>query len=148
MNEKISAFFKIIVKYGGANLVIFLVSAWFFDTYFHINEGEVADKLSWLLTAIFIETVYVMFVSRVIWTMEKFRDFKDGKTMKEEMNGKPVITVAKDIGLDTVVSLVQKGANLRASLSETKDEKKKEKLRAEIEALEKDLAKAELEAIE
>lgn len=147
MNDKLSAFFKMIVKYGGANLIIFLVSAWFFDTYFHIKEGEVADKLSWLLTAIFIETVYVMLVSRVIWTMEKFRDFGKGKDMKEEMNGKPVVKVLQDIGLDTVINLTQKGAQLRANLAETKDEKKKDKLRAEIEALELELEEAELEAI-
>ena len=147
MNDKLSAFFKIIVKYGGANLIIFLVSAWFFDTYFHINSSDVMELLAWMLRALFYETIYVLIISRIIWTMEKFRDFGKGKTMSAEVNGKPVISVAKDIGLDTMVNLVQKGTELRSRLAETKDEKKKDKLRVEIEALEKELSEAELEAI-
>jgi hypothetical protein len=134
MNEKISAFFKVIVKYGGANLVIFLVSAWFFDSFFHVDGTEVQQKLGWLLTAIFIETIFVMTISRIIWTMEKFRDFKEGKTIKDEMNGKAVSTIAKEVGVGLIVDLAEK-------MAKTPEEKEKKAFLKEIKELEKGLDK-------
>ena len=141
MKEQIGNFFKLVIKYGGANLVIFLVAAWYFNTYFYINPADVSDLLSWLLRVLFFETVYVLIVSRVIWTLEKFRDYREGKTMSSDMNGKSVSAAAKDIGLETVITIVEKATTLREKIADTKDEKKKTKLENELAELEVELAK-------
>ena len=132
MNEKLSAFLGAIVKYGGANLVIFLVSAWYFNTYFFIEPGEVQQKLSWLLTALFFETIFVMAISRIIWTMEKFRDFKKGKTMSTEANGKPLSVLAKDTSIELLVELKEK-------LAKTPEEKEIKRLEKKIKKVEKEI---------
>ena len=132
MNEKLSAFFKVIVKYGGANLVILLVSAWFFDSFFHINPLIVGDLLEWLLWIIFFETIYVMIISRIVWTLEKFRDYGEGKSIKEEMNGKAVTAIAKEIGADVIVNVAKK----LAPTPEKKIKKELDKIDKEIEAIE------------
>lgn len=134
MNEKISAFFRVIVKYGGANLVIFLVSAWFFDTYFHINPTEVAELLAFLLRVLFIETVYVLIISRGVWTAEKIKDFVKGKPIAEEINGKAISAVAKEVGVDMIVSLAEK-------MVKTPEEKERKAIGKEIKELEKGLEK-------
>ena len=134
MNEKISAFFRVIVKYGGANLVIFLVSAWFFDTYFHIDPEGVSELLAWLLKVLFYETIYVLIVSRAIWTAEKIKDFVKGKPIAEEMDSKAISTVAKEVGVDMIVSLAEK-------MVKTPEEKERKAIGKEIKELEKGLEK-------
>ena len=134
MNEKISAFFKVIVKYGGANLVILLISAWFFDSFFHMDPMMIGNILGYLLWIIFFETIYVLVVSRIVWTMEKFRDFKEGKTIKDEMDGKAISAVAKEVGVDMIVSLAEK-------MVKTPEEKEKKAFLKEIKELEKGLDK-------
>lgn len=132
MNEKISAFFKVIVKYGGANLVILLISAWFFDSFFHVNPLTIGNILEFLLWIIFFETIYVLVVSRIVWTLEKFRDYREGKSIKDEMNGKAVSTMAKAVVGDVVVGVAEK-------LTKTPKEKKEKeikKIEEKIEELE------------
>lgn len=134
MNEKISAFFKVIVKYGGANLVILLVSAWFFDSFFHMDPGMIGTILGYLLWIIFFETIYVLIISRVVWTLEKFRDYREGKTIKDEMDGKAISAVAREVGLDLIVELKEK-------LTKTPEEKEKKAILKEINEIEEGLDK-------
>lgn len=141
MNEKLQGFINIIVKYGGVNLVIFLVASWYFDTYFHVNPDDVTTLLGNMLQMIFYETIFVMIVSRLIWAAKEVKKFVKGDenaTIEVEMNGKSVSALTKEIGLDIAVSAIEK---LRTT-PEAKERKKiKKDIKSKIKELEKGLEK-------
>ena len=138
MNEKLQGFINIIVKYGGVNLVIFLIASWYFDTYFHVNPDDVTTLLGNMLQMIFYETIFVMIVSRLIWAAKEVKGFIKGEETEEVLNGKSVSTLTKEIGLDIAVSTIDK---LRTT-PEAKERKKiKKDIKAKIKELEKGLDK-------
>ena len=140
MNEKLQGFINIIVKYGGVNLVIFLVSSWYFDTYFHVNPDDVTALLGYMLQMIFYETIFVMIVSRLIWAAKEVQGFIKGEEVKEEMNGKSVSTLAKEVGLDLAVSTIER---LRTT-PEAKDRKiLKKEIKNKIKQIEKEIKNIE-----
>lgn len=136
MNEKLTAFLKAIIKYGGANLVLLLVAAYFFDSFFHIDPNIVSTILNLLLWVLLGETLLVLIVGRFFWIMEKWRDFKAGKSTATDMNGVSTVEAAKVIGIEAIVALKDK-------LSKSPEEKAKiavEKIEEELAKLEEDLS--------
>jgi len=134
MNEKLTAFLKAIVKYGGANLLLLIIVSYFFDSFFHVDPLTVQVILNWLLWILFFETIVVMVVGRVFWILQKGRDFQQGKDVVD-VNGKSTTDLLKEIGVDTLVSLKDKLAK--------SPEKEREKIKKQIAKIE-----AELKALE
>ena len=124
-----------------------LTLAWLFREYFGINPDTTVQLLEFMLWMAFYQSIFTLLRGEFFTTLQKWRDYRKGKIVASEMNGKSVADVGKELGLNTVITLVEKGTELRSRLAETKDEKKKDRLRAEIEALEKELMEAETEAI-
>ena len=141
--KSIGNFLGLVLKNGGASFVLTLTLAWLFREYFGINPDTTVQLLEWMLWMAFYQSIYVLLRGEFFTTLQKWRDYRANKPITPES----VADVSKDIGLKTVVTLIEKGTELRSKLADTKDEKKKDKLRVEIEVLEKELAEAELEAI-
>ena len=143
MNEKLTGFINIIVKYGGVNLVIFLAASWYFDTYFHVDPEEVTNLLGNMLQMIFWETIFVMIVSRLIWAANEVKKFIKGeetKIVETTMNGKSVSALAKDVGLDLAASAIER-------LRTTPEAKERKLLKKDIKNKIKQIEK-EIKAIE
>lgn len=141
--EKIGTFLKLILKNGGASFVLTLLLAWLFREYFHINPAIVVVLLEYMLWAAFFQSLFSLVRGELFTTLQKWRDYKAGKPVS--LNGKSVSAIGKDLGLDTMVKLVEKGSELREKISVTKDEKKKSKLLKELDELDAKLAKMETE---
>ena len=143
MNEKLTGFINIIVKYGGVNLVIFLAASWYFDTYFHVDPNEVTSLLGNMLKMIFWETIFVMIVSRLIWAANEIKKFIKGEVtidIETTMNGKSVSALAKEVGFDLAINLVDK---LRTT-PEGKERKALEKvIKGKIKQIEKEIKNIE-----
>lgn len=141
MNEKLQGFINIIVKYGGVNLVIFLVASWYFDTYFHVDPQEVTTLLGNMLQMIFWETIFVMIVSRLIWAANEVKKFVKGEAsadVETTMDSKSVSSLTKEIGLDIAMSAIEK----LKTTPEAKERKKiKKDIKTKIKELEKGLEK-------
>jgi len=130
--EQIGAFLKAIIKYGGGNLVILLLSAWFFDSFFNINPDTIMRILDYLLWILFLETVFVLFVSRIFWVADKVRAFQSGAVVSDEINGKAITDVGKDIGLDILAAAATIAKDLVIKTPEQKIEKEISKIDKEI----------------
>ena len=141
--KSIGNFLGLVLKNGGASFVLTLTLAWLFREYFGINPDTTVQLLEFMLWMAFYQSIYVLLRGEFFTTLQKWRDYRAGKPIAPES----VANVGKEAGLTTVITLIEKGANLREKLADTKDEKKKEKLRVEIALLEKELSEAELEVI-
>jgi len=138
MNEKLAAFFKAIIKYGGGNLVILLLSAWFFDSFFNVDPNTIALILNYLLWILFFETIFVLIVSRIFWVLDKARDFKSGINVSEEINGKNIVTASKEVGIDVLTGLFNVTKEL---IVKTPEEKEKKDIEKQINLIEKEIIK-------
>lgn len=145
--EQIGNFLKLILKNGGASFVLTLVLAWLFREYFDIDPETTKAIIVFMLWLAFFQSIFVLIRGEFFTTLQKWRDYKAGKIVVTEMNGKSISEASKDLGLTTVVNLVEKATVLREKLSDTKNEKKKIKIEKELLDLELELAKIELEPV-
>jgi hypothetical protein len=133
---------KMVVKYGGLNLVLLLVLSWAFEQYFSLNPDIITVILNYVLWYAFFETIFVMFVSRIFWVMQKYRDFKAGKTVVEEIDSQSISQIGKEMGLDTAVKIA---STLKDMIVKTPEAKEKKELEKALNALEDQIAELESE---
>lgn len=137
MNEKLSAFLKAMVKYGGGNLIILILGSWYFNAFFDIDPNAISDILTKLLYILFFETIYVLIVSRACWTIGKIRSAIKGEEIAE-LDGKALDAVGKELGLDVLQGALSVA---KSALTSTPIEKEKKVIEKEIEKIEKELVK-------
>ena len=130
--EQIGNFLKLILKNGGGSFVLTLVLAWLFREYFDINPLTTIKIIEFMLWLAFFQSIFVLIRGEFFTTLNKWRDYRAGKSTVTEMDGKSVADVGKDIGLTTVVTLVEKGTEIREKLAESKEGRKKNKLQKEL----------------
>lgn len=147
MENKIVGFLRLILKNGGASFVLTLVLAWLFREYFDIDPVVVMQLLQFMLWLAFYQSIFSLLRGEFFTTLQKWRDYRAGKNVAEDMDGKSIMDVTKDMGLTTVVNIVEKATDLRAKIAETKEGRKKSKLEKELLELEVELAKLEAEAV-
>lgn len=141
--EQIGNFLKLILKNGGGSFVLTLVLAWLFREYFDINPDMTVAIIELMLWAAFFQSIFVLVRGEFFTTLQKWKDYKDGKSTVTKMNGMSISDATKDIGLTTVVTLVEKGTEIRAKLAESKEGRKKNKLQKELDEIDIELLKAE-----
>ena len=124
-----------------------LVLAWLFREYFDIDPVVVMQLLQFMLWLAFYQSIFSLLRGEFFTTLQKWRDYRAGKNVAEDMDGKSIMDVTKDMGLTTVVNIVEKATDLRAKIAETKEGRKKSKLEKELLELEVELAKLEAEAV-
>jgi hypothetical protein len=111
----IKGFVTMVLKNGGAQLVVVLGLAWLFQQYFPINSATVAVLLEWLLWAAFVDGIFRLVVGEFYWIRYKELKFQTDKTSgnyaeveKEVDAGSPIKSQAQDLGLDGLQYLKDK----------------------------------------
>lgn len=145
--EQIGNFLKLILKNGGGSFVLTLILAWLFREYFDINPTTTIQIIEFMLWLAFFQSIFVLIRGEFFTTLQKWRDYRSGKTVATEMNGKSISEAGKDIGLRTVVTVIEKATELKEKIAETKEGKKKDKLERELLELEIELTKMETEMV-
>lgn len=145
--EQMGNFLKLILKNGGGSFVLTLVLAWLFREYFDINPITTIQIIEFMLWLAFFQSIFVLIRGEFFTTLQKWRDYRSGKVVATEMDGKSVSEVGKDLGLTTVVTVIEKASDLRAKISETKEGKKKNKLQKELDAIDLEISKAERDLV-
>ena len=143
--EQIGNFLKLILKNGGGSFVLTLILAWLFREYFDINPTTTVRIIEFMLWLAFFQSIFVLIRGEFFTTLQKWRDYRAGKVVATDMNGKSISDVGKEIGLRTVVTVIEKATELKAKIAITKDIKKKTTLEKELLELEIELAKMETE---
>ena len=139
--ETIGTFLKMILKNGGASFVLTLLLAWLFREYFDINPVIVVQLLEWMLWMAFIQAGFSLIRGELFTTLQKWRDYKEGKAVAEKTNGQSVSSMGKEIGLETVITLVEKASDLREKISKTPEQKESKSLEKDVAILDKQIAK-------
>ena len=145
--EQIGNFLKLILKNGGGSFVLTLILAWLFREYFDINPTTTVRIIEFMLWLAFFQSIFVLIRGEFFTTLQKWRDYRAGKVVATDMNGKSISDVGKELGLTTVITLVDKAVVLKEKIAVSKEGKKKDKLEKELAEIELELEKAEAEMI-
>jgi len=125
--------------------VLTLILAWLFREYFDINPITTIQIIEFMLWLAFFQSIFVLIRGEFFTTLQKWRDYRNGKLVTTNMNGKSISEVAKETGITTVITLVEKATSLREKIAETKDIKKGVKLREELAEIDAEIAKEQVE---
>ena len=131
---------SLVVKYGGLNLVLYLLLTWLFQQYFDVDTEIINFMLKLLLWYALGETIFIMVVSRAFWLLQKCRDFKEGKIVVEEINGKSVSNIGKEMGLDMALMAYN---TVKTLLAKSPEEKERKDLEKQLKEIEKQIEKIE-----
>jgi hypothetical protein len=137
-DSKISAFLKAVVKYGGGNLVILILSLWYFNQFFQVSPAVITQILDMTLWLLWIETIYVMIASRVFWTIEKAKKCKAGVEVSEEIDGMTLTKATQGVGLEVLSTL---GTGLKTLVEKDPKEKDKKEINKLLKQIDKELSK-------
>ena len=140
-------FISSVVKFGGANLILVLLLAWFFQANFSVSPATISEYIEYLYILAFYDTAVVLVVSRFIWIAEKIRAFCKGEDMKKDVAAKSPAQVAQELGFETAGLMMSKVGELKDKIATDPEKKEKKKLTKELEKLEKELLKYEVKDV-
>ena len=139
----LKAFLGSVVKFGGANLIIVILLAYFFQTNFNVSPLIISEYIEYLFIVAFYDTLAVLVFSRIIWMAEKVRAFVRGEDMKDVATKTPA-QVAQDLGLETAGAMFAKVGELKTMLTTEPIEKEKKKITKELAKIQKELDKYDI----
>ena len=138
------SFIGSVVKFGGANLILVLLLAWFFQTNFSVSPLVISEYIEYLYIVAFYDTLCVMVFSRCLWMAEKIRAFIKGEDTSKDVATKTPAQIAQELGFESAGLMIAKVGELKTKLTTEPKEKEKKKITKELAKIQKELDKYDI----